>query len=60
LARTDGCAAAVTKLDALKEITKDTLSPRNMFLMPKAYGGLGEVPEVFREFNPSAVDVDSA
>ncbi len=42
--------AAKMPLDTLKEDTRRLLNPSNMFVVPKAYAGLGEVPEFIMVF----------
>lgn len=46
----DRTSAAQLPLESLKEHTQRLLSPANMFVVPKVYAGLGEVPEFIAAF----------
>lgn len=46
----DRTLAAKMPLDTLKEHTRRLLAPSNMFVVPKVYAGLGEVPEFIAAF----------
>ncbi len=50
----DRTLAAKLPLETLKEHTRRLLSPANMFVVPKVYAGLGEVPEFIAAFHQSA------
>ncbi len=41
--------------DTLATYTRRLLDPNNMFLVPKVYGGLGEVPEFLNVFKEAAL-----
>lgn len=43
-------SAAATPISSLIQQTRAFLNPRNMFLVPKIYGGLGELPEFLHVF----------
>lgn len=47
----DRTSAARLPLDTLKEHTRRLLSPSNMFVVPKVYAGLGELPEFIAAFH---------
>ncbi len=46
----DRTPATAMSLETLKERTRRLLSPSNMFVVPKVYAGLGELPEFIAAF----------